>query len=311
MAHILQARRTRMKRLLLGALLLALTLPCEGGYQGMEPRETESVLAELPPCSRLRQELESSTRPQRQQEEPYMREMRALGVKRAFFEIHSIWKQGKSAEIEFVRRLYFSDYDDSKSLIMDPSKLDRILKEGLQSTLDRVTMERITGLRPYGGFHGHMGSPEGKRMFSRVEFFSTPVLPEETTRIYRLGKNADALSVAAGLGDSFEIERYIKKGVPREVLTNALFVAVISRYDNSQAIRTLVEAGADINAHAKEDKATPLIRAVRGSPCNIPVLLQLGARVQEQDKWGQTALKLAQEEKETEIVRLLLSQSAH
>lgn len=299
-----------MKRLLLGVLLLALTLPCEGGCQGMEPRETESVLAELPPCSRLRPELESSTRPQRQ-EEPYMREMRALGVKRAFFEVHSIWKQGKPTALEFGRRLYFSQYDDSKSLIMDPAKLDRILKEGLQSTLDRVARDRITRLRPYGGFEGHMGNPEGKRMFSRVEYFSTPVLPEETTRIYRLVKNADELSAAAGLGDSFEIERYIKKGVPRELLTNALFAAVISSYDNSQAIRTLVEAGADINAHAKGDRATPLIRAVRGSPCNIPVLLELGARVQEQDKWGQTAVKLAQEEKETEVVRLLLSQSAH
>jgi len=194
---------------------------------------------------------------------------------------------------------------------MDPAKLDQILKEGLQSTLDRVARDRIARLRPYGGFEGHIDNPEGKRMFSRVEFFSTPVLPEETTRIYRLGKNADDLSVAAGLGDIFEIERYIKKGVAREVITNALFAAVIGRYDNSQAIRMLVEAGADINAHAKADKATPLIRAVRGSSCNIPVLLQLGARVQEQDKWGQTALKLAQEEKETEIVRLLLSQNAH
>jgi uncharacterized protein len=113
------------------------------------------------------------------------------------------------------------------------------------------------------------------------------------------------------VGDSFEIERYIKEGVSRELLTSAVFAAVIGRYDNSQAIRTLVEAGADINAHAKRDKATPLMRAVHGSPCNIPVLLQLGARVQEQDKWGQTALKLAQEEKEAEIVRLLLSQSAY
>src|SRR5580765_2507924 len=155
-----------MKRPLLGALLLALTLPCEGG-QSMKSRETESVLAELPPCSRLRQELESSTPPQRRQEEPYMREMRALGVKRAFFEVHSIWEQGKSLEIESVRRLYFSDYDDSRSLIMDPSRLDRILKEGLQSTLDHVASERITPLRPYRGYHGHMGNPEGKRMFSR------------------------------------------------------------------------------------------------------------------------------------------------
>lgn len=300
-----------MKRPLLGALLLALTLPCEGGYQSMKSGDAESVLAELPPCSRLRQELESSTRPRPQQEEPYMQEMRALGVRRAFFEVHSVWKQGKPTAIEFVRRLYFSRYDDSKSLIMDPSQLNRVLKEGLQSTLDRVASERITRLRPYGGFHDHMGNPEGKRMFSRVEFFSTPILPEETTRIYRLGKNADDLSTAAGLGDIFEIERYIKKGIPRELLTSALFSAVIGSYDNSQAIRMLVEAGADINAHAKGDRATPLIRAVRGSPCNIPVLLQLGARVQEQDKWGQTALKLAQEEKEAEIVRLLLSQSAH
>jgi Ankyrin repeats (3 copies) len=299
-----------MKRPILGALLLALSLQCEGGYQSMKSREAESVLAELPPCSRLRQELASSTRPQRQ-EEPYIREMRALGVKRGFFEVHSIWKQRRPTALEFVRRLYFSQYDDSKSLIMDPAKLDRILKEGLQSTLDGVARDRITRLRPYDGFEGHMGNPEGKRMFSRVEYFSTPVLPEETTRIYRLGKNADDLSTAAGLGDSFEIERYIKNGVPRDLLTKALFSAVIGRYDNSQAIRTLVEAGADINAHAKGDKATPLIRAVRGSPCNIPVLLQLGARVQEQDKWGQTALKLAEEEKETAIVRLLLSQSAH
>src|SRR5690348_1975988 len=100
MAYILKAGRTRMKRLLLGALLLVLTLPCEGGYQSMEPREVESVLAELPPCSRLRQELESSSRPQRLQEEPYMGEMRALGVKRAFFEVHSIWKQGKPTALE-------------------------------------------------------------------------------------------------------------------------------------------------------------------------------------------------------------------
>jgi len=296
----------KMKSSLLGALLLALTLPCEGGYQSVNPREAASVLAELPPCSRLRQELESTARLRQQEEQPYMRKMRALGVERVFVEVHSVWRHNAPTDLQFTRQLYFREYDGPDSIIMDPGKLKEIVDTGLQSALQQVAEERVRSAHLYGGVHG-VKHPEGKSMSSRVEFFATPFLREENTRISPLG-DADDFVDAAALGDLPHVRDYVaKKSVSKERIERGLFYAVMNSYDNSSVIRLLVSRGADVNSHSASDGATPLIRALIGSPCNVAVLLDLGARSDEKDKWGRTALLLAQQENQTTAANMILS----
>jgi ankyrin repeat protein len=71
-------------------------------------------------------------------------------------------------------------------------------------------------------------------------------------------------------------------------------------------VKILLEAGADPNLIDEDSGITPLISAVRGQYLGIIcLLLQAGAKTNDKDSNGKTALDVAKEIKNSEIIRLL------
>lgn len=297
------------------ALLVAL-LVADGSAWGdrNEPASSqpglEAAINALPSCSTLRGSMEQGQHGSGM-DQRYMPEMRRAGVKRAFLEIHSAWEHGRAAHPVVVRRLFFSQFDGPGGAITEPSKLSELRQEGLIATLDRVAIERVLQGHLFAGMHG-LKDGEGREMYSYVDLFSDPWMPEEHTLVSPLGKT-NSLIQAAFVGDISALQEQLgKTGLQQKILNRALLEAVLNRFDNSQAIKILVKAGADVDFHGP-DGITPLINAVP-RPCNVQALLELGARPGETDKWGRTALQIAEKQKQNETIRLLqkhLSQAPH
>lgn len=110
-------------------------------------------------------------------------------------------------------------------------------------------------------------------------------------------KNPTALMIAAQDGNLAELKRLIKSGAKIDEVDadgkTALFYAILN--DEIFAAQTLLAAKANVN-HVAKGKATPLMTAARfGRDQIIPFLLKSGAKINEQDKFGKTALMWATE----------------
>lgn len=110
-------------------------------------------------------------------------------------------------------------------------------------------------------------------------------------------KNPTALMIAAQNGDLAELKKLLKSGAKIDETDTdgktALFYAILN--DEIYAAQTLITAKANVN-HVANGKATPLMTAARfKSDQIIPLLLKAGARINEQDKFGKTALMWATE----------------
>lgn len=266
----------------------------------------EEVIQQLPSCSELRNSLEQGNRGSGI-EQPYMEEMRREGVKRVFVEVFSTWQQGHVVNLKITHRLFFTKFDGPDAEVTDAAKIDEFKQRGLTAVLDKSATERVAQAHYFPGREGPK-LRNGIKLWSYVEFMSNPLLPEQRTLISPLGK-LDQFVHAAYIGDSSEVRQTLsRQTLSHKRITGALFQAVLNRYDNSDVIKLLVNSGADVNFHG-HDGITPLMNAVP-HPCNLKALLDLGARVQETDRWGKTALQLAREEKQTESIRLLLAHSS-
>jgi Ankyrin repeat len=283
-----------------GCVLLLAAAPC--ALSQTASTSAQQVTNELPPCSVLREQMEQQIYGEGIAKS-YMEAMRSQGVKRAFFEVDATWRSGKPIGLQVVHRLYFDQFDGPDSQIVDSTRLAQIEQNGLEAALDRVARERVMHAPLFVGFELKT-NPDGKRMYSYVDLFANPWLPEPKVLVSPVGTFPPAVVHAAMMGNLLTVESQLKKGqISQRELNNALFQAVGNRYDNTAVIKALIDAGADVNAHGP-DGVTPLMSAV-AHPCNIPPLLNAGADVNARDKWGRDALRLAREVKQPVAVRLL------
>jgi hypothetical protein len=250
--------------------------------------------------------LQSGVRDEQKNEE-YVALMRQLEVRRALFELQSVWRAGKAQNVRVVRRMYFIKNDGPHAQLRRSESLKAIQTSGLETLLDHLAMERVKQAPFFGGFEGP--NPEGKQMYSFTEFFADPSLSGEKTFVSPIGKNIPPLDVAARLGDANNVEELLQaRKFSRKEVDNALFAAAGPRRDNSDVIDLLIGAGANINAR-KANGMTPLMYAV-DSPTQVLVLLERGAHIDDKDNSGKTALKLAKERHDTESAKILLRAGA-
>ena len=249
------------------------------------PQSTPAVqqlINELPACSVLHAELERGTYGGGI-DQSYMGRMRQQGVQRALIELRAVLRGGKPDDIHVERRLYFRHFDGPMSQISDQATLKMIEASSLPADLDGVARSRVLAAPISRGVD--MQFRPIKQVSTFVEFFANAWLPEQNVVWFRSGKpkqltgpvlNGDVLGTKALLGS----HRFDKTELDR-----GLFIAVLSRYDNTDVIKLLLDAGAEVNARAP-DGSTPLMSAV-ARPCNLRPLLDGGADVNARDKIGQ------------------------
>lgn len=281
--------------------------------QTEHPPEVTALIAKLPECSSLREQLQQGKFGDGN-EKPYMRPMLDHGLQRAYFEVEGTWRHGRAESIRIVRRLYYMQLDGPDAQITDAATLKEIVNSGLEALLDQAVLARVKAARLYAGIDRWAGFGQidywrwrlsGGRISASFELFASPWVRRRFIPDWVLpGKYRESVAHAASVGDVIDLSRLLRahKDSPPE-LNNALNFAVMSPWDNTAAIELLIRAGADVNARFDEG-TTPLMHAYQSS-CNIRVLLEHGARVDDRNKWGQTALDLARQRHDTVAVRLL------
>lgn len=230
----------------------------------------QQLVSELPACSVLRTELERGDRGNGEQ--PYMHEMARLGVRRVLLELHAVLRGGRPDDIRVVRRLFFRKFDGADSQITDEAVLKSIEQTGLQAELDSIAHDRMARAPLYRGVDPHLWPI--KHVSSFVEFFSDAVLPEQSVGLFPSGK-PELLTESVLNGDVIGTQVLLKAHrFSKQELDRALFNAALSRYDNSDVIRLLLNAGASVDARSSKG-GTPLMNAV-AHPCNLRPLLDAG-----------------------------------
>ena len=284
------------------------------GQTGTTPRAERSpqvtqLVERLPECSSLREQLLQGKFGEGT-ENPYMQPMLESGVQRAYFEIEGVWREGHSDHIRIARRLYYKQLDGPDAQITDTATLNEIAKTGLEATLDKAaeaeerTAVLYAGIDGFGVISRWRWQLAGSKIYGAVEFFANPWVPPQLPNWVSPYGDQNELFHAARVGDSIGLRNLLnthKYAQPE--LNAALNEAVMSPWNNNTAIEALIKTGADANASFK-DQWTPLMIAIY-SPCNAAVLLAHGARPDDRNALGQTALDLARQKHDTVAVRLL------
>src|SRR5439155_21288542 len=145
-------------------------------------------------------------------EEPYVQGMRQAGVRRARFELSSVWHRGTPQDVRIVARLYFNKHDGPHAQIADQTSIDAIRTSGLENMLDKIAID-WTKERPliHGIEHAVIRHSEGKQMFTTAEIF-------DDTRLRGMarpwtqwsGLRAPPLTDAASVGDANEVARLLQ-----------------------------------------------------------------------------------------------------
>ncbi len=265
----------------------------------------ERLAESLPRYSQLRKFLEGGVHGTGERKE-YMDSMTAKGVKRAVVGIRGKWVDGGPTDLSTVSHMYFGEYDSSASRIVDQRKLMDIQKGGLEQALDEVALQRAR----IGRFLGDSTKLNGKSIYEEVEFFDDPWIWDAPPSPWD-DSSVSPLVRAAMLGDSVEADRLLRERKPNSIdLDRALLESIQSYSDNSELIRLLLHAGADVNTRRLADGSTPLILAAH-RPAYIRMLLDAGAKPDEKDRWNKTALRIAKESGERDSVEILTKAGAH
>lgn len=278
--------------------------------------ETVQVLAAAEPCSLpsrsqtapIWQYFLSQNRSQHESgdtKRPYSYLMKQQGVVRAFFEVDSVWRHDRPQDVHIVHRLYFRSYEGPDAQVVDERHLDEIRQSGLESLLDQTTLNRMNSAHLFAGPEG-IRHPEGKAMYTYLEFFEDPSREERPTLASPYDKHAklDPLWHAAYIGDAIELTKLLRnQEFSRERLNAALFTAVRNNYDNTAVINLLLHAGGDI--HARTEDGQTLLMVAIGIPVQVKALLKMGVNVNDRDRYGNTALKLAEQSHAQQCAQLL------
>lgn len=145
---------------------------------------------------------------------------------------------------------------------------------------------------------------------------------EEVERLISNGVDVDAvnelgetaISYAAGRARFDIVRALLEAGAnPNEISEHSLTLLTAAGFGDSSVVETLIKAGANINTII--DGRSPLMQAIEWafSPDDVQIvrlLIEAGANLEVQDKYGNTALMIAIEKDKSEIVEMLISAGA-
>lgn len=294
----------------ISALVLALCFPLAAQRSRPTPTfaEVKAILDALPPCTWISGLPIDTSAP----DEPYMSEMRQLGVARATVVLEG--KVGKEGvEVTGIAGvLFYRVYDGPNPELAFNGPVDAKALLRLRGVLVKAALARAPTLfKQQPTVDGRVGDLTGRSVEAELGFASEGWLPPDRNFWYsaRLAAQSPLVS-AAGREDLEGVRRLITTARPTpELLGQALMEAAQDRFDNAAVIHELVRAGADPNYRGPIGwspgwTTTPLIAAAAtDATCNAENLLELGADITARDNFGHTALDWAARGGNSQLIR--------
>jgi len=153
---------------------------------------------------------------------------------------------------------------------------------------------------------------EPSAMTEDIKFILDPSSKVFEVNILAKEGYGSSLIVAARYGETDTVRKLLEAGANMHVQDNegktALNRAV--EEDHSEVVRILLQAGAEVNSTDKDDMTSLMWAAVFGHTEVVGILLEAGADVNASDDYGRTSLTIATSRNHTEIVKYLLQVGA-
>jgi len=279
-----------------------------------ESREHVEEIARTLPNTAFRKFIESAE-PGSGVRQSYMHLMEKEGVKRAVIEIHGVWRHewvwrdwwlwrhDLLTEPKVTYRMYFSKYDGRGARIRDAEVLRSIQARSLEGALDQAALEAAKDASQF--CVDNCTSIEGKRVRTRVELYDNPWFSSGVRVVSSEEGPQTPLFDTASFGDTVKLSEVLQsRQFTQQELNRALFESVHQYRDNTEVMELLIRAGADVNSHLGDDGTTLLMAALH-NPVHIKFLLDAGERVNDKNRYGTTALIMAEMAKAEDSVKLL------
>ena len=145
-----------------------------------------------------------------------------------------------------------------------------------------------------------------------MELYDDPWLLSPLTAISSEDSRHHPLLDAAASEDVTKLHQALANhNFSQRELDTALFQAVIAERDNTEVMEILMRAGANVNARSGGVGDKTLLMAAIYNPVHLLFLLKSGARIDDKDAYGNTALVLAEMAKQRESVKILEQANPH
>jgi ankyrin repeat protein len=297
------------------ALLLAVGFQAPPGAREFSTETQEhlqQVAKTLPPDGALRRALSSGAHGDGIHY-PWMDRMKLAGAKCVKVQLNLTWFFGPRF-LKIARVMYFSEYDNPDSQIIDPQRIKSFQSSGLEEKLLEVALQR--------GAHGVWFESPPAQHPSRwgpvpagiqIDLLDEEWLPSFPPFYWNRDTSQSPLVRAVAAGDRFETRKLLSEGhLDTTDLDCALHWAASG--NDTGAVRQLLALGARVNAAAKSGW-TPLMGAINNQRiANAKILIDAGADVNARiPENGDTALTLPLYYKgdSLEAVSLLLGKGAN
>ncbi len=253
------------------------------------------VISSLDPHSSIRRTLEGDQYASGVHE-TWMDDMRAVGLREVVFEVYGVWRTGSGFRPKRVERvIYRTKYDSPKSQLIDTDRIAKVRTSGLEAKLQDVAWKRATSSRwPFEPRFSLLGDNcfvdvylfDDEWIGDRWRFTNTPIItPGDPVEV--------PLYSVAHVGDLHGLSQLLNtRTFDRKDLDNALIGAIDLPSDNTDVIRLLLSAGADVNT-SLDDGTTILMESVSSlNIVNIELLVSSGADRSRKNRAGDTAISI-------------------
>lgn len=125
-----------------------------------------------------------------------------------------------------------------------------------------------------------------KQMIRNGQAASMPTVTDKKLR-------ADLIFYAISKGDPSAIQLFHQRGWDLNENSNyydSTIIEAVNRAKNLDVLKALIGCGADLDAPAHDESTALMVACERGRPDIVRLLVESGAGVNHQDRWGNTAI---------------------